>query len=153
MSWRIGHSRYMYVCSPWFHMQHMRAALSHVQPRQELPGMPSVVQVHFPSSLSQVSYHSFCTAHTLFAQASSHFTYFRHTFQFLWTWPSCKTSHPCPSYLARECTVRPCFRSPTIVMVSPFTVPISSRMVKTSRSAWVGCSPMPSPALIRGFRQ
>jgi hypothetical protein len=41
----------------------------------------------------------------------------------------------CATYLARECTVRPCLRSPTIVMVRPFTVPISSRIVNTSNSA------------------
>lgn len=38
-------------------------------------------------------------------------------------------------YLARECTVRPFFRSPTNVMVSPLTVPISSRIVNISSNA------------------
>lgn len=56
-------------------------------------------------------------------------------------------------YLAREWTVRPFFRSPTIVIVSPLTVPISSLMVKISNRAWVGCSPTPLPALINGLRQ
>lgn len=37
--------------------------------------------------------------------------------------------------------------------VMPLTVPSSSRMVKTSSRAWVGCSPTPSPALITGLRQ
>lgn len=36
--------------------------------------------------------------------------------------------------------------------VMPLTVPSSSRIVKTSSSAWVGCSPTPSPALITGLR-
>lgn len=54
---------------------------------------------------------------------------------------------------ASECTVRPCFKSPTIVMVNLFTVPISWRMVNISSNACVGCSPIPSPALIIGLRQ
>ncbi|RNA31288.1 hypothetical protein BpHYR1_033882 [Brachionus plicatilis] len=35
--------------------------------------------------------------------------------------------------LASECTVRPCFKSPTIVTVMPLTVPISSRIQRLSR--------------------
>lgn len=57
------------------------------------------------------------------------------------------------AYLAKEWTVRPWRKSPTIVIVKPFTVPISSLIVNTSNNACVGCSPMPSPALIRGFLQ
>lgn len=37
--------------------------------------------------------------------------------------------------------------------VMPLTVPSSSRMVKMSSRAWVGCSPTPSPAFITGLRQ
>ena len=37
--------------------------------------------------------------------------------------------------------------------VSPFTVPISSLMVKTSSRACVGCSPIPSPAFSTGTLQ
>ncbi len=37
--------------------------------------------------------------------------------------------------------------------VSPLTVPISSRIVKTSSSACVGCSPTPSPAFSTGRGQ
>lgn len=55
--------------------------------------------------------------------------------------------------LAKECTVLPFFKSPTIVIVSPLTVPISSLMVNISSSACVGCSPTPFPALINGLRQ
>ena len=40
-----------------------------------------------------------------------------------------------------------------VLTTSPLTVPISSLIVNTSRRAWVGCSPVPSPALITGFRQ
>lgn len=40
-----------------------------------------------------------------------------------------------------------------ILTVKPLTVPISSRMVNTSKRAWVGCSPTPSPALMTGLRQ
>ena len=40
-----------------------------------------------------------------------------------------------------------------VLTVSPLTVPISSLMVNTSKRAWVGCSPVPSPALIIGFKQ
>ena len=36
--------------------------------------------------------------------------------------------------------------------VIPLTVPNSSRIVNTSRSACVGCSPTPSPALMIGRR-
>ena len=39
-----------------------------------------------------------------------------------------------------------------MVTVRFLTVPISLRMVKTSRRACVGCSPTPSPALITGRR-
>lgn len=56
-------------------------------------------------------------------------------------------------YLASECTVRPFFKSPTNVIVSPFTVPISSLIVNISSNACVGCSPVPSPAFRIGLRQ
>lgn len=45
----------------------------------------------------------------------------------------------------------PCQAATLTVM--PLTVPSSSRMVKMSSRAWVGCSPTPSPALITGLRQ
>lgn len=40
-----------------------------------------------------------------------------------------------------------------ILTVKRLTVPISSRIVNTSKRAWVGCSPTPSPALMTGLRQ
>lgn len=40
-----------------------------------------------------------------------------------------------------------------VLTVRRLTVPISSRIVNTSKRAWVGCSPTPSPALITGLRQ
>ena len=47
----------------------------------------------------------------------------------------------CPPEVHRELTV------------TPLTVPISSLMVKMSSRACVGCSPVPSPALITGLRE
>lgn len=47
--------------------------------------------------------------------------------------------------------MRPYFKSPTKVIVRPFTVPSSSRMVKRSRNACVGCSREPLPALMMGM--
>ena len=52
--------------------------------------------------------------------------------------------------LAQGRTVRPCARSPTMAMRSPSIEPISLRMVYRSSSAWVGCWPAPSPALMMG---
>lgn len=37
--------------------------------------------------------------------------------------------------------------------VNPFTDPNSSLIVNTSRRAWVGCSPVPSPAFNTGFEE
>ena len=43
---------------------------------------------------------------------------------------------------------RLCSRSPQIATTSPSSRPLRRRMVSASRSAWVGCSCVPSPALI-----
>jgi hypothetical protein len=41
--------------------------------------------------------------------------------------------------------------SPRMTTLRPFRLPSFSRMVKTSSSAWVGCSWAPSPALTTGM--
>ena len=51
---------------------------------------------------------------------------------------------------AFERATRECSTSPQIATISPSMRPLRRRMVKASSSAWVGCSPVPSPALITG---
>ena len=56
-----------------------------------------------------------------------------------------------PSVLSRrmlERATRECRMSPQIATVSPAMRPLWRRMVRASSSAWVGCSWLPSPALI-----
>ena len=50
-------------------------------------------------------------------------------------------------------STRLCSRSPTIATFSPSMRPLCSRMVNASSSACVGCSCMPSPALMMRERQ
>ena len=47
-----------------------------------------------------------------------------------------------------ERATRECRTSPTIQMLAPSSEPSRRRSVNTSSSAWVGCSCLPSPALI-----
>ena len=49
-----------------------------------------------------------------------------------------------------ERATRLCRRSPTIATVSPVISPLRWRIVRRSSNAWVGCSWVPSPALITG---
>lgn len=63
----------------------------------------------------------------------------------------CRNCFP-PASLSRLSQGRPLSPACTLT-VMPLTVPSSSRMVKMSSKAWVGCSPTPSPALITGLRQ
>ena len=56
-----------------------------------------------------------------------------------------------PSVLSRrmlERATRECRMSPQIATISPSMRPLWRRMVSASSSAWVGCSWLPSPALI-----
>ena len=56
-----------------------------------------------------------------------------------------------PSVLSRrmlERATRECRMSPQIATISPSMCPLWRRMVRASRRAWVGCSWLPSPALI-----
>ena len=54
------------------------------------------------------------------------------------------------SKYARDRAVRPLARSPTSATFTPSSRPTSLWMVYTSSSAWVGCWPGPSPALMMG---
>ena len=49
-----------------------------------------------------------------------------------------------------ERRTRLCIRSPTMATLRPSMRCLCSRMVNASRSAWVGCSCSPSPALMIG---
>ncbi len=50
-----------------------------------------------------------------------------------------------------EWTVLPYFRSPIKPIFNPSNGPTSSVTVNRSKSAWVGCSPLPEPAFIIGI--
>ena len=50
-------------------------------------------------------------------------------------------------------STRLCSRSPTIATCRPASRPLCSRIVKASSSACVGCSCIPSPALMMLARQ
>ena len=68
--------------------------------------------------------------------------------------PHAHTSAPIVfSSSAFERSTRLCSRSPTIATFRPASRPLCSRMVKASSSACVGCSCMPSPALMIADRQ
>ena len=68
--------------------------------------------------------------------------------------PHTQTSAPIFDRSRRfERSTRLCSRSPMIATFRPRIRPLCWRMVKASSSAWVGCSCMPSPALMMRERQ